>query len=167
MRNLFLLLLIFKCHNVLAAWTPVNTGLNEDINDIVVWNNQTVISTNSGLYINQDISNTSNTFDRFVMNNTDSLIYNRIKFSQMVKYNTGIVLAIGQDTVQNKAIIFKLNANNLTYQFIHTSNTGKQFNTINKHNGLYYAMGWQVIPLSTMVQMLKKYILISIGIFME
>lgn len=131
--------------NLFAGWTNLNTGVNDHLTGVVFWGNNGLLSGHKGLYLTNN-AGTSWTRFNISTNTSDSLLYNRIRFNHAISNpNTGqnTVFACGTDTVNKRAIIFKIQLSPLTYSVVFTGQPFTSLNRMAYDDGYseYYAVG--------------------------
>src|SRR5262245_51997621 len=104
MRPYFVSLLILAgTLSATANWTPLTTGINDDLNDVYFWNdNEGIVIGNKGIYYTLTGGNGAASWTRFSIpgNSADNDLYNRCRFVRMTaSYSGKDVYACGYDTV--------------------------------------------------------------------
>lgn len=128
----------FFCFYSQADWINLNTGINDDLTGIVFKGDKAMVSGKKGLYYTFDGGiNGASSWNRFniTTNAADSLIYNNTSFtscfSKPDNYLSDVsYYACGQDTVNHKAVLFKINCNDLSYTILYYGQTGSKLNDI-------------------------------------
>ncbi|MCE3296122.1 MAG: hypothetical protein K0R65_1836 [Crocinitomicaceae bacterium] len=121
-----------------ADWVNLNTGIQDDLTGIVFKGDKAMVSGKKGLYYTFDGGiNGASSWNRFniTTNAADSLIYNNSTFtscfSKPDNYLSDVsYYACGQDTVNHKAVLFKINCNDLSYTILYYGETGSKLNDI-------------------------------------
>lgn len=140
-KHLFLLLFVLTTTVSKANWTPVSTTINDNFNAVKIWDTLAVLIGDHGIYVNPAVDVMPGNFTRFVMNNTDSITYNKMQLIDMVEISSGELIIAANDTVAHKAILFKYNVLTNNYAFLYTSPTFHQFNGIGKRANNAIAVG--------------------------
>lgn len=151
MRCLTLLLLLFFKTNCLhAQWINLNSGINDNLTGVVFLQNNGLVSGEHGLYYTTTGGVGASSWTRFsITNNTNnSLVYENTVFTHCYTIetnttNTGIVYACGQNTLTNKAVLFKISLPSMTYQIRYTGSVNSKLNKIDycPTEGRYIAVG--------------------------
>ncbi|SFT43925.1 Por secretion system C-terminal sorting domain-containing protein [Lishizhenia tianjinensis] len=140
-KHLYLFLILFVSIISRANWSPVSTGINDHFNGVILWDTLAVLIGNQGIYCNTQVDSSPSSFNRFVMNNSDSLLYNNMQFKDMIELSSGEVMIAANDTVIHQAMLFRFNATNNTYSFTYTSPVNHSFNGIGKFGLDLFAVG--------------------------
>ena len=147
LRQILLLASVILINQVNANWTDLNTGINSDLNGVVFFGNNGMVSSPTGLYYTTNGGNGSSSWTRFdiTTNTNDSIIYNQTKFTHCFSNNatSNIVFACGQDTVNLNAIIFQVELPSLNYTILYTGAANSKLNNIDysQGSGNYFAVG--------------------------
>jgi hypothetical protein len=132
-----------------AEWAPLTTGINDHLTGVAFFGNMGVVSGHHGIYYTNTGGNGASEWTRFTVttNTADSAVYEHTKFLHLASnheatsYST--FFACGQDTVSNRAVIFRVELSNLQHQIIYYGPQDTQLNFIQKRTGFndYYAVG--------------------------
>jgi len=146
MKFLYLTGLLFLLStNLMADWTNLNTGINDDLSGVVFSGQNGVASGKKGLYYTTTGGAGTGSWARFNINNNpfDSLIYNHTRFYHCYSYYANTIYACGQDTVSGKAIIMSLVLPALTYSIIYQGIPNSLLKKIGYDivHSKYYAVG--------------------------
>lgn len=117
-----------------AGWNNLNTGINDHLTGVVFWGNNGLVSGHKGLYYTTNGGNGAASWTRFniTTNPADAIIYNNTVFTHAIAENSatgnGTAFVCGRDTVNNKAIIMKLNLPAMTYNMVYSGTVGSSLN---------------------------------------
>jgi photosystem II stability/assembly factor-like uncharacterized protein len=132
-----------------TGWTLKPTNINDNLGDIRMLGNVGVIIGTAGIYVTTTGVNNPNGWSRFKIINTttDSQLLIRTRFSDVESNErTTEFYLCGNDTVNNKAIIFRVNPTTGTYSFIYTGASGTKLNAMTmtevpSNEGVLHAVG--------------------------
>lgn len=134
-----------------AGWINLNTGINDHLTGVVFWGNNGLVSGHKGLYYTTTGGSGTSSWTRFniTTNPADAIIYNNTVFTHAMAESglngNGTAFACGKDTVNNKAVIMKLNLPAMTYSMVYSGNTGSSLNFMCSYSSYiadtYYAVG--------------------------
>lgn len=144
-KKILVILFLTSSTILSAAWTNLNTGINDDLNGVYFWGNNGLLTGNKGLYYTKTGGNGAAAWKRFNIkgNTSDSIIYNNCKFYNISPSATNQSYICGWDTVSKKAVIFYFDLTALTYSFKYVGPVGSKLNSV-KYNSDYkhlYAVG--------------------------
>lgn len=150
MRFLLLLVLCSFTNLLSAGWNNMNTGINDHLTGVIFWGNNGLVSGHKGLYYTTTGGSGAASWSRFniTTNASDSALYNRTVFSHAMSETgmngNGLAFVCGRDTVNNKAVIMKVNLPAMSYSIIYTGATGTSLNRMCSYPytvDSYYAVG--------------------------
>lgn len=128
--------------SLLASWQQINIGINHNLNSVIYYDQNIYLATDNGIYyaLNEGLSESD--WDRYDINNNpeDSIIYNNTSFTNTLAYYPNVYFC-GTDTVNQKAIIFKLSINTLEYEVFYEGPPNSSLNKINDINGVLHGVG--------------------------
>lgn len=116
-----------------TGWVEKTTRINDNLLDVRFFGNYGLIVGEKGLYYTTTGADDSNGWDKYLIKGakSDSLILAGTTFKQLTFDDTKPVFyACGTDTVHKKAVLFKLDLTNLTYQFLYTGVVNSSFNAM-------------------------------------
>ena len=141
MKKIFLLTsILLLALNASANWNDLNTGINDNLTGAVFWGDNGVVSGNKGLYYTTNGGNGPGNWTRYNIlgNQSDSIIYNNTQFTHCYSANLDYVFACGQDTVNNKAVIFQFSFATLTHSLLFEGVVNSKLNNISYSTGNHY-----------------------------
>ena len=150
LRLLFVLFLVLSSYLAEAGWTPVNTGINDNLNSVCFWGTGRVVAIggDKGIYYTTTGGGTASDWKRFeiTQNISDATRYSHCKFLDVTASayvpDSNKVYACGWDSVENKAVVLFVNLNNATYSFQYIGAVGSKLNSIKGYSDSYvYAVG--------------------------
>jgi hypothetical protein len=110
-----------------AQWENLNTGINDNLTGITFIGNYGFVSGENGVYITTNGGIGASSWSRYTIDPSDSdyQVYENTIFKHCISNdNTGsdpnIVYACGQNTLNNRAVIFRFDLNNMTHDIIYT-----------------------------------------------
>lgn len=124
----------------LNDWTIKPTSINDNLNDVRFFGNCGVIIGNHGLYYNTTGADNPSGWKKYIIRTSvsDSTLLSATKFVQLAfTGQSRIFFAIGNDTVSNRAVFFRLDLNDSSYSFPFVGNTGSRLNSVAAVN--YYS----------------------------
>ena len=135
----FVFVIIFFSQLSYAQWTDLNSGINDNLNGVTFLDNNGIVVGENGIYYTSTYGNGPSSWTRFTIpgNATDSNIYENTVFTDCTSdttnlTNTGTVYAVGQNTSNNSAVIFKIDLPSLNYEIIYQGSPNTTLNRI-KH----------------------------------
>jgi hypothetical protein len=114
-----------------TGWELKQTTINDNLTDIRFYGTRGVTIGNNGVYfITTGADNTSGWKKYIISNNvSDSQQLARTKFFQLAGNDKSpVFFAVGNDTVQNKSVLFRLNLNDSSYSFPYIGVAGTHLN---------------------------------------
>lgn len=156
MKILNSILFLFISLKSFSQWVNLNTGINDNLNGVVFFQENGIVSGENGIYYTTNGGIGSSSWTELHMpTNPSSNIFEDTKFthcygSKTNTSNTGIVYACGQTISENKAVIFKINIPTMNYQLIYHGSSGTKLNKIECVNSYdqSYAVGNNGLMLS-------------------
>ncbi len=133
-----------------SQWVAINTGVNDDFTGVAFLDNNGLLAGNSGLYITSNYGNLATDWTRFEIttNTSDSEIYENTVFTHCYaneenNTNSGFVYASGVNTLNNRAVIFRIDFPSMSYNIIYNGEVNTSINKIayNAYSNKYYAVG--------------------------
>jgi len=126
MKQKLLLVLIFFCFfTANAQWTPLQTGINDNLTGIVFYDENGMVSGEHGLYYTTTGGASPASWTRFEITNDNeaATLYNSTKFNHCIGSpgiigSSGAVYACGRNMVTGRAVIMWVNLPSMNY-FIH------------------------------------------------
>ncbi|MBS1685876.1 MAG: T9SS type A sorting domain-containing protein [Bacteroidetes bacterium] len=139
-------LMVICAHQCNAGWTPLITGINSDLNGVVIVDSTGVVSSREGLFYTHNAYGGPSAWHRLVLSGhtADSVIVSHTRFNHcFMTTNTRVVYACGEDTVARKAVILTLNIDTPAYTLPYIGPAGSALNHIayNAYFGEYEAVG--------------------------
>ena len=145
-RLISILLFVLINTTAFAGWVNLNTGINDNLLGVVMNGNNGIVTGHSGIYYTTNGGagpSSWNELGQFA-SVSDSLIYVHSIFSHCnAATNRDVVMICGQDTINNKAVIFKVTMPEMTFQVIYQGEIGSKLNYIGvtyTYNN-FYAVG--------------------------
>ena len=147
--NFTLLFILFISLNSFGQWENLNTGINDNLNGVVFFQQNGLVSGENGLYYTTNGGQGSSSWTEFhIPANTSSAIFEDTKFSHCygVKTNTtstGIIYACGQTVNDSRAVLFKINIPSMTCELIYQGVVNTKLNKIDcvDYDNINYAVG--------------------------
>ena len=124
-----------------TGWQLLPTGINDNLLDVRILGNNGFIIADGGLYYSINGLDSIPTWKKYAIpnNSNDSLLLTKVKFKQMTfDERTPVFYFCGNDTVNNKAVLFKVNMLNNTDTFLYKGNIGSHFNAIEITDIVYF-----------------------------
>lgn len=127
----------------IAQWTEIDTGIDDKLNDATIIGNFGVVVGENGIYYSTSGISATSVWSRFNIqaNFLDSVVYNNTSFTSVSNFvgwgNFEEIIAAGEDTVNNRAVIFLINLNTLNHQLLFYSTF------VSKVNDLQYSSIYQ------------------------
>lgn len=145
-KLLVFFLMVICAHQCNAGWTPLITGINSDLNGVVIVDSTGVVSSREGLFYTHNAYGGPSAWHRLVLSGhtADSVIVSHTRFNHcFMTTNTRVVYACGEDTVARKAVILTLNIDTPGYTLPYIGQVGSALNHIayNAYFGEYEAVG--------------------------
>ncbi|MBK9719742.1 MAG: hypothetical protein IPO85_19940 [Saprospiraceae bacterium] len=102
-----------------------------------------LIAGNHGIYFTTTGGGTASDWTRFTFTNDPSYLelYNNCQFKKIAVYSDYTVYICGTDTVNKRAIIFKLDLSNLKYSFAYVGPKNSSLNALAIINSYLFAVG--------------------------
>ena len=131
-----LLFSVFFHTNTFANWTPVSTGINDNLNDIYFWSENIGVAVgNRGIYFTISGTDNAGAWKRFSIpaSTSDKELYDRCRFLRMepdTDQSSFKMFICAYDTVYKKAVLFSFKADNQALEVIFTGETGSRLNDI-------------------------------------
>ena len=124
-KNYITLLLLLFINYSFSQWQDLNTGINDDLTGVVFFGNQGFVSGEKGIYFTLNGGNGSSSWQRFEItdNTQNQTLYNNTKFTACYanpysSENNFTAYAIGQDTINHKAVILSLEYPSMNYSIV-------------------------------------------------
>jgi len=134
--KLLLFFVSIICCNANAQWENLNTGITDNLNGVVFFQLNGLVSGENGLYYttNGGVGSSSWT-ELHIPSNPSSALFEDTKFTHCyaVKTNTtstGIVYACGQTRSTNKAVLFKISIPSMVCELIYQGADNTKLNKI-------------------------------------
>jgi len=143
-KLLLILLLLFTSEFAKAGWNQVNIGINDHFNSVLFMSStHGLIAGNHGIYFTTTGGGTASDWTRFTFTNDPSYLelYNNCQFKKIAVYSDYTVYICGTDTVNKRAIIFKLDLSNLKYSFAYVGPKNSSLNALAIINSYLFAVG--------------------------
>lgn len=145
----YLYVLFFICFSSYGQWDNLNTGINDNLNGVVFFQSNGVVSGENGIYFTTTGGSGSASWTELHdVSNPTSAIFEDTKFtncngSKSNLTSSGIVYACGQTQSDSRAVIFKINVPEMTYTLVYTGAINTKLNRIACQNSLanYAAVG--------------------------
>lgn len=138
-------LVIFGYYVSATPWQVLNTTFTDNFKKVRGgFGNDVVILGDQGIYYSTNISNTTPTFQKYKItsNTTDSLKLVRCKFNDIVSINSGTTYFLcGEDTINHKAIVFRMNSANSSYNFRYEGAVNTSLNALELYSGDFVSVG--------------------------
>jgi hypothetical protein len=144
LKSLLVMVSLSISIHCLGGWTDLNTGINDDLKGVAFYSSSNgLVCGNKGIYYTTTGGAGPANWTRFKItsNYADSLVYEGTKFTALQVWSTNTAYLCGQDTVNNKAVIFYLNISTLTYSIPYTGYVGSALNAMTAGGGILYAVG--------------------------
>ncbi|MGX7668242.1 T9SS type A sorting domain-containing protein [Flavobacterium pedocola] len=131
---LFIVSLIYCKAN--AQWESLNTGINDNLNGVVFFQQNGIVSGENGLYYTTNGGSGSSSWTELHdYSNLSSAIFENTRFTHCYAAktnatNTGLVYACGQNLTDNKAVLFRINIPAMTYELIYQGAANTKLNKI-------------------------------------
>jgi hypothetical protein len=147
-RLFFFSLMVILCSPAKAQndWAIKSTNINDNLKDVRFFGNYGVLIGNHGIYYNTTGIDNPGGWKKYIIKTsaTDSARLSATKFVQLAcTGQSAIFFAVGNDTVANKAVLFRLDLRDSSYTFPFIGNAGSQLNSITAVN-YYYSSGYMV-----------------------
>jgi hypothetical protein len=135
--------------NAFSQWENLNTGINDNLNGVVFFQQNGLVSGENGLYYttNGGVGSSSWT-ELHIPSNSISPIFEDTKFTHCYAVktnttNTGIVYACGQTVSDSKAVLFKIDIPSMTCELIYQGLSNTKLNKIDcvNNDDRAYAVG--------------------------
>ena len=126
-----------------AGWELKQTPINDNLQDVRFFGNNGVVIGEKGIYYNTAGTDNPGLWKKYIIKTsaTDSTLLANTKFVQLAFNDQAPVFyAIGNDTLQNRALLFRLNLTDSSYSFPFTGVPGTHFNSVAAVN-YYYSAG--------------------------
>jgi|GEM_PF-3412612 len=129
-----------------TGWVVKQTGINDHFRDVRFFGQHGVIIGDNGLYFTTGGADNPARWKRFAISGSaaDSALLRRTKFAQIAFSDRAPIFYIaGTDTVQNRAVLFRLNGSDSSYAFPFVGTAGSRLNSIAVFN--YYNASGRVL----------------------
>ncbi|MBK8244553.1 MAG: T9SS type A sorting domain-containing protein [Saprospiraceae bacterium] len=143
-KLLLIFILLFTSEFAKAGWNQVNIGINDHFNSVLFMSStHGLIAGNHGIYFTTTGGGTASDWTRFTFTNDPSYLelYNNCQFKKIAVYSDYTVYICGTDTVNKRAIIFKLDLSNLRYSFAYVGPKNSSLNALAIINSYLFAVG--------------------------
>jgi len=148
--KILLLLIVLSFQTAFSQWGNLDSGINDTLTDVVFFNDTGLVSGESGLYYTLNGGNGSINWQRFEVtdNSQNAILYNNTKFNACYAnpnntQATFTIYAVGEDLVNNKAVVMAIDFPSLNYNIIslNVSNSALMDINYSKNYGRFYAVG--------------------------
>ena len=121
-----------------AQWTDLVSGIDDDLTGVYWWDTHVVVCGEHGIYFSTTAGVGTDAWTRFEITGspTDDAQYDRTSFSGVTarEAEQGIAYFAGTDTVEQRAIILKVDISDQSYAFLHVGATPSALNAIEVNN---------------------------------
>ncbi len=134
MRPFFLLALLGLLRPAHAQWTDLASGIDDDLTGVFWWDTHVVVCGEHGIYFSTTAGVGTDAWTRFEItgSSADDAQYDHTSFSGVTarEAEQDIAYFAGTDTVDQRAIILKVNISDQSYAFLHVGPTPSALNAI-------------------------------------
>jgi len=127
-----------------AQWTNLNSGINDNLNDLYFVNTNTgIVAGSNGIYYTSTGGAGASAWTRIIPSSSaDLALYNRCHFRKIAAdLNTGKYYICGWDTINTNAVIFCLKLSDLSSSFVFTGAANTKLFDIRANTSSLIAVG--------------------------
>ena len=147
-KLLSVLSLILYSYLAFAGWENMNSGINDNLTGVVFFGQNGMVSGHKGLYFTTSGGIGPASWTRLeVANEATATIYNNTRFNDATSTTSSAfqnkVYACGRDTVNNRAIVVRVDLLTLQLDIMYQGVTGSSLNRIryNTYSNAFFAVG--------------------------